>query len=297
VTDSTAISVILPTRALAERGAGLRRAIESVVGQRGVRAVPLVVINGGDADPALRRQLENDPRCRVFHLERPHLPAALREGRRQVDTPWFATLDDDDEFLPGGLARRLAALAADPTLDLVVSNGIRRSASGDRLQVTDPDPVRRDPLRALLVQHWLMPGSYLARSDRVGIELFDEMPTYLENTYLALRFGLDYRFAYLDEPTMIRHLDTPDSVSKSEAYLHGQFDALRRLLELPLPVDVRDGFRRRVAEVSHSASVRALAGGALRPAWAWHLRSLVARGGWRYLAYTRRLVFPWWPAR
>lgn len=297
MTDARAISVILPTRALAERGEALLRAIESVLGQRGVRGVPVVVINGGDADPALRRRLEGDPRCRVFQLERPHLPAAIREGRRRVDTAWFASLDDDDEYLPDGLARRLDALHADPTLDLVVSNGIRRSAGGDRLQVADPDPVRRDPLRALLEQHWLMPGSYLARSERVGVELFDRMPPYLENTYLALRFGLGYRFTFLDEPTMIRHLDTPNSVSKSEAYLHGQLDALRRLLELPLPDDVRAGFRLRVAQVCHSASSRALASRSLIRAWAWHLRSLGAPGGWRYLTYTRRLVFPWWPTR
>ena len=292
VTDRPTISVILPTRALPERSSGLCRAIDSIVSQEGVRAVPVIVVNGPDRDPALCRALEADPRCRVVVEERANLPGALRAGRARVDTPWFATLDDDDEYLPQALLTRYRALRDAPELDVVVTNGIRRSAAGDRLQVDRSDLVRRDPLRALVARHWLMPGAYLARADRCGLELFDGMPSYLENTYLALRLALSYRFTFLDAPTLVRHLDTPNSESKSAAYLTGQVEGIRTLLRLDLPPDVRDVFRRRVAQACHAASARLLGAGSRWDAWAWHLRSLGELGGLHYLPYTWRLLAP-----
>jgi hypothetical protein len=137
-----------------------------------------------------------------------------------------------------------------------------------------------------------MPGSYLCRTDAVGVDLFAGMPPYLENTYLAIRFALDYRFVFLDEPVMVRHLDSPLAESKSFEYVRGQIGAIERLLELDLPADVRAVFRRRVGDACHATSARLLERGERRTAWSWHLRSLGALGGWRYLPFTRRLLLP-----
>jgi hypothetical protein len=292
-----AVSVIMPTRAARERADSLRRAIGSALAQEEVRARPIVVVNGPDADPDLCGELAADARLRVIRLTPADLPAAFRAGRAAVDAPWFTTLDDDDLFLPGALAERIAALRAAPDHQAVVTNGIRRGQAGDVLQVLDPDAVRRDPVRALLRRHWLLPGSYLCRSDQVGAELFAGMPKFLENTYLALRLALDYRFLFLDRPTVVRHLDTPRSESKSRPYLVGQIEALRRLLELALPADVRREFERRVADVCHDVSGDFLRQGAVAAAWGWHWRSLRERSGWRYLPYTRWLVRAWWSAK
>src|SRR5438128_751035 len=72
------VSIIVPTRALPRRRELLRRALESVLSQVEVRAVPVVVINGPDSDPAVVRELRADRRVRVIVLEKAGLSAALR---------------------------------------------------------------------------------------------------------------------------------------------------------------------------------------------------------------------------
>ena len=120
----------MPTRALRERAEVLRRAIDSVLSQAGVRAVPLIVVNGTGRDPGLVEALTADPRLRVLCQEEAGIPAALRAGREVLDTPWFADLDDDDLFLPGALALRVDTLERRPDCCAVITNGYRRSASG-----------------------------------------------------------------------------------------------------------------------------------------------------------------------
>ncbi len=230
----------------------LNRALESVLGQDGVRTVPLLVINGPDRDPELTRELRNDRRMKVTTLDDASLPTALLTGRGMVDTPWFAELDDDDLLVPGALARRVQALESDPEYDAVVTNGVKRDATGDTLSITDASVVRDDPLRALSQRNWLLPGSYLCRTETVGPELFEGMPRYLECTYLAFRLATDYRLQFLDYPTVVWHTDTPRSESKSREYVLGQVAAIQRLLELGLPSDAQARLRQRASNASHN---------------------------------------------
>src|SRR5690349_1965428 len=224
----------MPTRALRERAALLKRAIESVLHQAGVRAVPLVVVNGPDSDPALVAELRADSRLRLTILQEADLPAAIRAGRGMVDTEWFAALDDDDFMLPGALAVRLRALQEAAGFDVVVTNGLLRAAGGDRLNIDDMGVVERDPLRAMLRRNWLLPGSWLCRSDAIDGDFFDGMPRYLECTYLGLRFASACRIKFIHAPTVLHDLDTPQAESKSRDYKLGWAAALRRLLELDL---------------------------------------------------------------
>ncbi len=293
VTANPPVAVIMPTRGRPERAGLLRRALGSVMAQEGVQPIPIVVVNGPERDPDLCRELATDTRIRIVYRAEADLPAALRAGREAVDTEWFAELDDDDLLLPGALRYRLDLLSDHPTCDVVVTNALRRGPAGDEVQVVDAGRVRDDPLRALLERHWLLPGSYLCRTSRVGPDLFDGMPRYLENTYLAIRFATGYRFRFADRPTVVWHLDTPWSESKSAAYLLGQVGALERILSLELPSDVRAGWRRHLAGACHEIAGRALMEGDRAAAWRWHLRSLWEPGGWRFIPYTRRLVWPW----
>lgn len=288
------VTVIFPTLARRDRGPSLRRAIASVLAQEGVRAVPLVVINGSEKDPELVRELTADPRLRVTLVEDRDLPGALRAGRELVDTPWFSRLDDDDLMLPGALALRVAALETRPGLDAVVTNGYRRSATGDTLHVTDSAAVQRDPLSALLRGNWLLPGSWLCRTDAIGPEIFRDAPHWLECTYLAVKLASGGRMIFLEQPTVAWHTDVPGSESKSLGWSLGEADSLARILELDLPEPFRDGIRRKIAVACHSAAGRLLATGNPRDAWRWHLRSLRERGGWRYLVYSRRVLAALW---
>ena len=284
------MTVVVPTRAQRERAAVLRRAIDSVLAQKDVSPVPLIIINGAVRDADVVGTLRGDRRLRVLVSEEEGLPAALHTGRRATHTPWFSDLDDDDLLLPGALAQRLDALRDRPDCCAVITNGYRRDSSGDVLNVPPDLGVAADPLRAMLRQNWLLPGSYLCRTADVGPEVFKDMPRYFERTYLALRLATVGRILWLDQPTVVYHVNTPSSESASPASVLGEADALRRILELPLPSDVHAVLKARIAQACHVASEFSRNSGARREAFRWHMRSLRQRGGWRYLPYTRHLL-------
>jgi glycosyltransferase involved in cell wall biosynthesis len=289
LTDAT-VTVVIPTLARRERAAHLLRAIDSVQRQRGVRAVPLLVINGDRRDPELVDALRTDSRIRVIEHAQSGLPDALRAGRRAVDGPWFATLDDDDELLSGALDLRLRTLLEHDDCDVVVTNGYRRLDGVNIRHVPDGAEVAVDPLRALLRANWLLPGSWLARSDRVGEQLFDGMPRYLECTFLAARFATAYRMCWLDTPTVVYVEASPLAESKSREYLLGQAEALRSLLAMDLPDDVRQGLRAHIVDACHAAADSELNAGRMREAWRWHAATLREPGGWRHISFVRHLL-------
>jgi hypothetical protein len=271
----------------------IRRAVASILEQAGVRATPIVVVNGTTRDPGLIAELAADARIRLLRRDEPGLPAALTAGLAAVDTEWVATLDDDDRLLPGALARRVALLSALPDADVLVTGAIWDRDGVETLQVPDPAAVMRDPLRAFFRRNWLAPGSWLARTTAVGPGLFDGMPPNLECTFLALRFALQYRMRYDPEPTVVYHPATPGAASQTASHLEGQPAAHRALLALPLPDWARREVRRRVRQASQAVSLNRLEQGDLRGAWEWHRRTLREPGGWRHLPFTRRLAAAW----
>jgi glycosyltransferase involved in cell wall biosynthesis len=289
-TADRAITVIVPSRGQAERLDSLCRAIESIAAQQDVCAVPLVVLNGSSGSPDVDAALRADRRVRVLTRSEPGIPGAYIAGRQAVETPWFATLDDDDLLLPGALARRVAELERRPDHAVVVTNGFRRDGGEDVLHIQPPLDVAADPLRALLRRNWLLPGSWLGRSALVGPSVFEGMPRCLECTFLAARFAGELRMVWIDEPTVVYHIGTPLAVTRSREYVVGQMDALRAILALPLPDDVRHALRRRVAAAYHDAADYDWRAGALRSAWRWHLASLREPGGWRHVTFTRHLL-------
>jgi hypothetical protein len=284
------IAVIIPTLATRERAPYLLAAIESVTSQAGVRAVPLVVANGPNADPDLRSLLARRRDLSLHVLDEPSLPAAIRAGRRLVATRFFSELDDDDLLLPGALAVRHARMARGDHPDVVVSNGIRRGWGIEELHITDIEDTERDPLRALLERNWLLPGSALFRSEAITPDVFAGMPKYLEWTFLGLALALRFRIAFLGEPTVVHHTDLPFSMDRSIECRIGRPAALGQLLSLPLPRDVSETIRGRIGEACHEVSDVSLRERRWLDAWRWHLRSLFHRRGWRYLAYTRHLL-------
>jgi Glycosyl transferase family 2 len=226
----------------------------------------------------------------IIVLPEAGLPRALRAGRDAVRTPWFGTLDDDDMLMPDALARRVGTLEGNLAADVLVTNGINRRGTVDALHVHDDLRVGTDPLRALHRQNWLLPGSWLARTERVGTSLFDGMPPYRECTFLALRFCTEYAMAWMQEPSVVYHVGSPESVSHSYEYLQGQAQAARMLLSLRLPAQMRRRVRREIAAALHEAADRCWSDGALREAWRFHGQSLRAWCGFRFLPFTRHLI-------
>jgi len=285
-----AVTIIIPTLGLRERAASLRTAIESALAQSGVCPTVIVVLNGRRRDPGVERALREDARVTLVTREGRGLPAAFVEGRKLVTTPWFTALDDDDLLLPGALLLRVRELERRAECAAVFTNGYVRNGDSDTLHVHALHNVNADPVRALLQRNWSLPGSWLARTEMIGAEVFESMPSFLECTYLGLRIASEHSLLWIDTPTVVYHVGNPDSESRSRAYVLGQVAALRRIIALNLPEDVRRVLRSRVASAYHSSSEHERKAGAHRAAWRWHAASLLQPSGWRYLPYTRHLL-------
>jgi glycosyl transferase family 2 len=284
------VTVIIPTQALAARSAVIQRAIDSVLVQQGVRAVPLLSINGTRGDPELLARLRADRRLTLVEQENAGIPGAFELARATVTTPFLSALDDDDLLLPGALSARVQLLREHPECDSVITNGFRRAGTRDQLHVADSTAVNRDPLAELLLGNWLLPGSWLCRSEAADAAFFAAMPRFRECTYLAVRFGMSGRMIFLDLPTVVWHTGTPGTESGSRQYRVGGVEATNRLLELPLPAKFREGLRRKLSAACHVVAEIHLLEGAIGEAWKWHFRSLRYPGGLRHVFYTRRLL-------
>jgi len=162
LTDSTlpTVTILVPTLALAERRERLLRALASIRSQEGVMVRACVVVNGSEADPALVDELHRQPQVEVIRIAERGIPAAFRAGRDRVATTYFGGLDDDDILLPGALAARIAVLRGPEQPDAVVTDGLIRSASGDRRRRRDFAAVASDPATEMLRENWLLPGAW-----------------------------------------------------------------------------------------------------------------------------------------
>ena len=107
----------------------LTEALTSILEQthRGLEAI--VVDDGStDASAALARSLA-DPRVRVLSQLRQGPGAARNHGVAQATGHYLAFLDADDTWEPRKTERQLAALAADPGLDMVFGHAVHVQAT------------------------------------------------------------------------------------------------------------------------------------------------------------------------
>jgi glycosyltransferase involved in cell wall biosynthesis len=285
-----AVSVIIPTLGLRERAASLRAAITSAMEQAGVSTTVIVVLNGPRRDPEVERELRDNVRITLVVRDAGGIPGALAAGRAQVRTPWFATLDDDDLYLANALILRVRALERRPDCAAAFTNGYIRTEMNDVLHVKGNRRIGSDPVQAMLDGNWCLPGSWLCRSATVGGEVFEDMPNHLECTYFALRVATEHPVVWIDEPTVIYNAGSPAADSQSRAFVLGQVRALRRIIQLDLPDDVRHAYRMRIASAYHAAAEHERRAGALLAACRWHVGSLLQPAGWRYAPFTRHLV-------
>lgn len=288
---NTAIEIIIPTTATLARKQSLLEAIESILGQEGVNATPLVVVNGSHYDQDLYVELQNRSDIR-FHYERVgSLPHALRVGRTLVQADYFGFLDDDDLLLAGALAARLAEMEG---ADVVVGNGYFDEDGGKRLM---RQTFRRcigqnfsGLLSELLRLNWLASCGGLYRASTIGVEFFTDLPKYFEWTYVG--FNLVYqrkRIRFVSRPTF--HVrDSRASLSKEAGNPEALLGFLKMLMAKPLNRSLRKALRLKIGSAYHSLSEQELQAGAVSSAWMLHLKSLNCPENLKYLGYSARLV-------
>jgi glycosyltransferase involved in cell wall biosynthesis len=291
---SPCVSTIIATMAAPNRAMLLQRAVRSVRQSSTLPVTIIVVVNGDRGDPEVMAWLRQQDDVTLEILKEPSLPAALLRGRELVQTPYFSTLDDDDEYLGSAIDLRLAAIR-ESGADVVVTNGFRYSSGTTRLSYDTLRKVPQNPLEELFYTTWLHNGNALYRSDSVGREFFANYHAYAEWTWLAFNLALKGKcIAVLETPTFI-YYDTPGTLSKSSAYRTSFLPLYRKMLDAGPPPAVVRQIKRRIQSAWHDQSCQALDQGWRREALRCHFHSL-ATGGLRYFSYGRRLL-PGWPTR
>ncbi len=144
----------------------LEEAIESVLSQG--YDVELLLVNDGSTDGSADLARRFVPPGRLLEQENRGAAGAANTGVRSATGDYIAFCDSDDIWTTGKLEVQLAALAADPTLDLVFGN-----AEEFLSPELDPTTIRTRALRAVMPAK--IPSAALLRRslfDRVGA--FDE---------------------------------------------------------------------------------------------------------------------------
>lgn len=286
------VTVIIPTLCEGQRRVALLRAIDSIHAASEGPVKILVVVNGQRFDPDLLNLLLSRTDLQVTQIAEGSLTQAHLVGRRQVDTEFFAFLDDDDEYLPGGLDARLERMQADPHADLLVTNGFSNRAGQDRLTYSRMDLVSANPLTELFEENWLHNCNHLFRSSSVVVGYFEDPHPYMEWTWLGFRLAFDQKRVISSTTPTFRYHDTPGSLSKSPRFAESRVALYQRMLLQPLPRPVDQTIRSRLANAWHDISALELQGGRRARAVSAHLRSLLAhRSGLRFLSFTRKLFY------
>jgi hypothetical protein len=287
--NGSQLSVIIPTMASAERAASLQRAIRSIRASSATPVSIIVIVNGTRFDAALCNWLTTQEDVQHEYIGTASAPGAVLRGRELVQTDFFSTLDDDDEYLPGSSDWKMSLLQTDAQAHLLVANAYLCSDGIDSMCYDSLDDVPGNPLKCLMQFNWLTSGNAMYRTAAVGVSYFQNYHPYVEWTWLAFRLAMDgKRIAVMDRPAC-RHHDTAQSLSKSERYLQSYLPLFRRMLERAPPPAIGRMIERKMGAASHGAAFAALREGRRLDAWRHHWHSLGQLGGLRYLAATRHL--------
>lgn len=280
------VSVIVPTMASSHRAQSLKRAIHSIRKSSRKPIHIIAVVNGPRKDPAVCAWLAAQSDVQVEFLETPSAPIAVRRGRELVTTPYFSTLDDDDEYLAGGTDVKLR-LIEDSRADLTVTDGHRHIDGMDARFYWRIDRAFQDPLRALMSFGWLNGCNALYRTSSIDVGCFHDGHPFGEWTWLAFRLALAGKKIKVSEALTFRIYDTPGSLSKTDQYVDSYLGLFNRMLQSGAPMSINRMIRRRRSAFWHAASSAALERGDWIKAIALHLRSMSEVGGLRYLSFTR----------
>jgi len=201
------ISVLIPTY---NEGAGLIRAIRSVLAQSVLPGEIVVVDDGSDDDTEEPIRRLDNPLVRYHRIDHAGRGVARNEAVRLARGDYLALLDADDASLPGRLAAQAARL--DETgADVVFSEGFRVDEARGALQARHyssftPDQMPRRLYEGLTSVCPILNTSMMLRRsvyDRVG--LYDETWTRCEDYQFYVRLAAygDIRVELVEDPLVV----------------------------------------------------------------------------------------------
>lgn len=290
------VTVLMPSGAKKERFLLIKRAVDSIRRSSSNPIKIIVVVNGNFYDNSVINWLRSQSDITYVYDNVPSQANAILIARKLVDTPFFSTLDDDDEYLEGATDIKLHALREASDADMLVTNGFHRKDNSDFLMYKNFKQASIDPLTCLFKFNWLHNCNALYRTDRISIDFFEDPFLNVEWTWLAYKIALAKKKIFFLDKATFRYHDTPMSVSKTLAYMEGHMPLYEKMLSKNPPQDIVRLIRERMSMDWHCRSDRALQAGQYGKALTCHLRSLFLPGGLRFLLYSRRLI-PFWPRK
>jgi glycosyltransferase involved in cell wall biosynthesis len=290
--SASQITVIIPTLGAPKRAMELVRAIESVDRQRGVELVQtLVVVNGHRFDSVLLEQVSSMPRVKVLQIAEAGISIARLHGRRNVETPYFLFLDDDDELYPNALEELLGTFASsDSDTALVIGDAYNDYRNCNYGFKPSAAAIERDPLSTLLDQNWLIVQSALFKTALAPAHLFDLETRSNECTMIAFNLALEKMKVRVNEKALSLIHDKPDSESKTEHFITQENEVVKWMLTKDVPPVIRVKLRRKLAAAFHNNSTYYLERRMFLKSFRAHIQSLLVPEGDSYFLYGRHIL-------
>lgn len=290
---SVSLDVVVRTLADTTRSGLLFRALDSIQDQRGVTTRPIVVVNGQQFSEEVLAALRKRRGIVLHQEQQASMRVARAAGRKLVMAPFFAYLDDDDELIADSLMAPLQWFASHPECDVLVNNGYFVSPDGAMRESTHIATHVDHPAMGLLNECWLSPGASIFRTASIPASMLDADWSHLEWTHLAFELCAERKQLHFMDIKTVRYNDTPGSMSKQVRHHETALDLLRLVRrDARLAAKIRRAADRKYLRTLHNLVPRYWERGEYGRAWHCHLQSLRPPDTFKYLLFSRKLLWP-----
>lgn len=276
--QSSRVAVVIPVyngaRYLAET-------LRSVLAQTRP-ASEILVIDDGSTDTSLKIAASFGPRVRTISRSNRGISVTRNFGASEIQAEWITFLDQDDLLEPESLARRAAALAADPTADVCytgrrdlfsVNQGQNFFLSGP-ICIPPPEQLRAELLRRCLFN----PGcATIRRSTFLALGGFDPELDGVEDWDLWIRLlQAGARFIHVAEPLMQYRIHANSATQNAPRILNRSLRLLEKSIFPQLSLPDRWGMGRRTKNRLYAEAAIVMREGNNVAAYRTMLRSITA---------------------
>jgi glycosyltransferase involved in cell wall biosynthesis len=193
----------------------LGEAIDSVLGQT-FRDVELIVVDDGSTDRTAEVIASYGSGIRTVYKPNGGNASALNRGIREARGRWIGWLSSDDLWEPTKLARQIAVLEREPSVDLIYTGYYVIDPEGRVLErVTPPFPPTHRKFMLRLVRRCFVNGSSVLVRREVFNEVgfFDEADRLTSDYDLWLRMAPRCNFRGIPDP-LVRYRIHPGQLSR-----------------------------------------------------------------------------------
>lgn len=290
---SPVLDIIVRTLADKPRSQLLFRALDSIQNQDGITARPIVVVNGQKFDPAVLEALKNRPGILLHREQEASMRVARAAGRNLATAPFFSYLDDDDELIAGSLIGPMRWLVSHPDCDVLINKGYFVMDGGALKESTHLADHVNQPSMGLLNECWLSPGASIFRTTSIPADMLNADWTHLEWTHLAFELCAERKQLNFMDVATVRYYDTPGSMSKQVEHHEAALNLLRVVRrDTRLHSEVRREASRKYLRTLHNLAMTYWQNGHYLRAWCCHLGSLRPPHTFKYLLFSRKLLWP-----